>query len=147
MTKRSQFVLAQELSRLKRELRKLPESVRKKIRFVMLFGSYAEGKATPLSDIDIAVYYEGTPEERFNFRLKMPLQLPDYFDIQVYQNLPLFVQKSVLRGKVLYTPDQQFLYAVAYDTIRQYEDYKKYLQDYLATRRFTFNHEAPRNKD
>jgi len=45
MKKRVLLNLAQEIQRIKRELRKLPDSVRKKILFVMLFGSYAEGKS------------------------------------------------------------------------------------------------------
>ncbi|MBI2035011.1 MAG: nucleotidyltransferase domain-containing protein, partial [Candidatus Levybacteria bacterium] len=32
---------------------------KKAIRFIILFGSTAKGKNTPLSDIDLAVYYQG----------------------------------------------------------------------------------------
>ncbi len=139
--------LAHEVRRFKHELQMLPSSIRKKIRFAVLFGSHAEGKATPLSDIDIALYYEGTPNERFSVRSKGLFRLPDYFDIQIYQDLPLFVQKRVLRGKVLYAPDKRFVYEVAYDTIKQYDDFRKYLQDYLATRKFKVHHENRRNRN
>ena len=41
-----------------------------KVKFIVLFGSYSKGKSTPLSDFDVAVYYDGNPEERFRFRIK-----------------------------------------------------------------------------
>lgn len=121
--------MKKELAHFIKVLRGMPQFPR--VKFAMLFGSQAEGKATPLSDIDIAVYYEGDTHERFKFRLALMSKLPEHFDIRIYQELPLYVQKSVLRGKVLYAQDEAFVYEVAYDTIRRYEDFEKGYHEYI----------------
>jgi len=48
-------------------------------------------------------------------------------------NLPLYVRIEVLKGRVVYCPDEQFLYDVAPDTIREFDDYKHRLYDYPGT--------------
>ena len=60
----------------------------KQIKFIILYGSFAEGNQTPLSDIDIAVYYEGSKEKRFRFSIKILGMVSDKFDIQIFQDLP-----------------------------------------------------------
>lgn len=129
--------LKKELAHFTNVLRSMPQFSR--VKFAMLFGSQAEGKATPLSDIDIAVYYEGDKRERFAFRLRLMSKLPEHFDIRIYQDLPLYIQKSVLRGKVLYAQDEAFVYDVAYDTIRRYEDFEKGYYEYLAQSKILVN--------
>lgn len=105
---------------------------KKKVKFIVLFGSYATGKQTPLSDIDIAVYYDGTSEDRFRFRLKTLGELPDKVDLQIFQNLPVAVRKEILSGKVLFSRSYDFTFNVFMDTIREYDLFEKYLDEYLA---------------
>lgn len=129
------IVLAKEIERFKSVLKSLPKEIKKKVRFAILFGSQTTGKANPLSDIDVAIYYEGDKRERFAFRLALMGKLPDYFDIKIYQDLPLYIQPSVLRGKLLYTKDVSFVYAIAYETIQRFEDFRGAYEDYINSRR------------
>lgn len=102
------------------------------VRFVILYGSIAEGRARAESDIDLAVYYDGERDEAARFRFAVLSELADdRYDIQIYSNLPLYVRTEVLRGKVLYCPDERFLYDVAYRTIREFDDFKHRLYDYI----------------
>lgn len=105
------------------------------VRFIILFGSVAEGRATDTSDIDLCIYYAGTPDEGQQFRFAaLTLLCDDRYDIRIFGNLPLYVQKEVLRGRVLYCPDERFLYDTAHETIREYDDFKHRLDDHLGVR-------------
>jgi len=116
-----------------RKLKEMPDF--NKVKFIFLYGSYAENKQNKLSDIDFAVYYQGDKKERFNFRLKILGKLPDNFDVQIFQDLPLFVRIEVLKGKLIYTKDLAFVYDTAYQTIKAFEGFKKYYYDYINTRK------------
>lgn len=100
------------------------------IQFIILFGSVAKGQALPLSDIDIAIYYEGTPEERFRFRMTASGTLPDNVDIQIFQDLPVAVQKEVIEGKVLYCQDFQFMSNEYLRVIQEFAHFEKYQNEY-----------------
>jgi hypothetical protein len=106
-----------------------------RVKFVFLYGSVAGKKENKLSDVDFAVYYNGNKKERFRFRLKLLGKLPDNFDVQIFQDLPLYVRKEVLKGKLIYARNLTFVYGVAYQTIKAFEDFKKYYYDYLNTRK------------
>ena len=103
----------------------------RKVRFIFLYGSVAEQRNTPLSDIDLAIYYEGNSKERFSFRQKVLGHLPDNADTHIFQDLPLAIKKEVVRGKVLYTDDKEFLIATCIDVIRDFEAFEKYYEMYL----------------
>lgn len=120
-------------------LKEMPEF--KKVKFVFLFGSIIYGKPTKSSDVDFAVYYEGNDNERFKFRLKLSEKLPDKFDIQIFQDLPLYIRKEVLKGKVIYVKDKKFVYEKAYETIQAFEDFKFGYYDYLENRKLTIKNE------
>jgi len=103
-----------------------------KVRFIILYGSVAEGREKAGSDIDLAVYYDGGREEASRFRFAVLSELADdRYDIQIFSHLPLYIRTEVLRGKVLYCPDKRFLYDVAYRTIREFDDFKHRLYDYI----------------
>lgn len=106
----------------------------KKIKFFILYGSQDNGKANKLSDYDFCIYYDGNNRERFNFRLNILGNLGSEFDIQIFQDLPIFVRKEVLKGKVIYCQDEDQLYDIAYQTIKEFEHFKKYYYDYLNRR-------------
>ncbi|MEK6874067.1 MAG: nucleotidyltransferase domain-containing protein [Nanoarchaeota archaeon] len=107
------------------------------VKFIILFGSYAYGRPNKLSDYDFAVYYVGDKKERFKFRLKILSKLSDDFDVQIFQDLPLYVQKEVLKGKVIYVKDEDlgFVYDTAYSVIKRFEDFKKAYYDYIGMER------------
>ncbi|WP_366515139.1 nucleotidyltransferase domain-containing protein [Methanoculleus sp.] len=103
-----------------------------KVRFVILYGSVAEERARMRSDIDLCIYYDGDREEAARFRFAVLSELADdRYDIQIFSFLPLYVRTEVLRGKVIYCPDERFLYDVAYQTIREFDDFKHRLYDYI----------------
>jgi len=115
-----------------KKLREMPNF--NKVKFVFLYGSVAGKKENKLSDVDFAVYYSDAGKERFKFRLKLMAELPDNFDIQIFQDLPLYVKINVLKGKIVYSKDLGFVYDVAYQTIKAFEDFKKYYYDYIERR-------------
>lgn len=103
-----------------------------KVRFIILYGSVGEGRARIGSDLDLAVYYDGDHEEASRFRFAVLSELcDDRYDIQIFAHLPLYVRVEVLRGEVIYCPDERILYDVAYQTIREFDDFKHRLYDYI----------------
>ena len=104
---------------------------KKKIKFIILYGSYAEGKQTPLSDIDIAVYYDGSKKERFKFRMLILGKVNDKYDIQTFQDLPLYVKKEIMKGKILYTKDNRYIYDLNYQINKEFENFKYRYYDYI----------------
>jgi hypothetical protein len=65
-------------------------------------------------------------------RLEYLEATPTSFDVQVYQRLPLYVRRRVLaEGKVLYCRDEDALYDLARQTIREFEDFRPRYECYL----------------
>ena len=106
-----------------------------KVRFVILHGSAAEGLTREDSDIDLCMDIDAdTDYERSRFRLKALSELPDFFDVQIFAQLPLYVKKEVFKGKVIYCRDEDHLYETALSTIREFEDFKYRFYDYIGER-------------
>lgn len=124
--------MEEQINLFLKKLKEMPDFDR--VKFVFLFGSVAERKQNKLSDIDFAIYFDGDSKNRFKFRLKLLAKLPDNFDVQIFQDLPLYVRKEVLKGKLIYAKDLTFAYDVAYETIKAFEDFKKYYYDYINRR-------------
>lgn len=102
----------------------------KEIVAAILFGSFPQ---EGFSDIDVCiVLYPGKYENLYlsEKRLKLMEALGD-FDIQIFQQLPMYVRIRVLKGKVLFCRDEKILYEVAIQTIKEFEDYKKIYDEYL----------------
>lgn len=118
-----------DLNTIVSKLRKMDISQR--IKFIILFGSTSKGTNSPLSDIDLAVYYEGTPSERFRFRAKALGNLPNKIDLHIFQDLPLIVKKEVISGKVLYSPNFEFTFDEAMKVIKEFNSFEKYYNEYL----------------
>ncbi len=106
-----------------------------KVRFIMLYGSAAEGVSRENSDIDLCIDYDAkTDYERSMFRLKVLSELPAIFDVQIFNQLPLYVKKEVLKGKVVFCRDEEYLYETALLTIKEFEDFKYRFYDYIGER-------------
>lgn len=104
-----------------------------RIEFIVLYGSIVEDRYNKLSDIDIAVYYSGDKKERFNFRIKLLGRLGDKFDIQIFQDLPLYIKMEIIKkGKILYYKDYSKLFGIYLQTIKEYEDFEKHLNTYYS---------------
>ena len=101
------------------------------VRFIILHGSAAEGRATRESDIDLCMYYDGNRTEAARFRHRVLSALTDpRFDIQVFQQLPLYVRVGVLKGTPVFVSTPEFLYETATRTLRDFDDFKHRLYDY-----------------
>lgn len=86
---------------------------------VILFGSYAEGKAGEYSDIDVAVFSDDFGDDAFEdmkklFRLRrkidpdiepLPFKKHDYFE----HNNADFVHEIISRGKIIYKEGSLFI--------------------------------------
>ncbi len=105
-----------------------------KIRFIALYGSVATENDTVFSDIDIAISCKMSRFEAELFRMKLLSQLPDVIDLHIFENLPLYIKKSVLGGVFLYMQDEDEVYNLAYDIIREYNLFKPHLDDYTGER-------------
>lgn len=102
-----------------------------RVRFILLFGSVAEGRRLPDSDIDLCISYHGPMEEATRFRISALTELSDTScDIRIFEQMPLLMRVQALSGEVLYCPDLDLLYSVAYETIQDYEAFRHRLSDY-----------------
>ena len=104
-----------------------------RIKFIVLYGSAAKRQSTNLSDIDIAVFHSGDKRERFQLRMKILGRISNKFDIQIYQDLPLYIQNEILSsGEVLYFSDYKEIFNTFMKTIREFEDFKPRLELYYS---------------
>jgi len=102
-----------------------------KVRFIILYGSSLRRGALKDSDIDLSIYYEADSDDALSkFRFKVLSELFDEsYDVQIFQQLPLYVKIDVLKGKPIYCKDRRFLYDVALRTIKDFEDFKHRFHD------------------
>jgi len=106
---------------------------KEKIKFIILYGSVVECNQTPLSDIDLAVYYEGSKEERFKFRIEILGNVNDKFDIQTFQDLPLYIRKEIIsHGEILYQKNYSEIFDIFIKTIKSFGDFKPRLDIYYS---------------
>ncbi|MEA3254692.1 MAG: nucleotidyltransferase domain-containing protein [Candidatus Altiarchaeota archaeon] len=104
-----------------------------RIDFIVLYGSLSRNRDNPLSDIDIAIHYDGDKKERFRFRINVQGRLSNRFDIQIFQDLPLYIRNEVIKhGKPLYYRDYKGISNTYLQTLREYEDFEKYLRLYYS---------------
>ena len=115
------------ISKLINEIKKMKN---KRIKFVFIFGSVLTSKFNKLSDIDVCIYYDADKRERFNFLIELGRNFSEY-DTHIFQDLPLYVRKEVLKGKLIYCQDVQFVYDVAYQTLQEWGFFKKGYYDYI----------------
>lgn len=101
-----------------------------KIKFIVNYGSYANGTFHNGSDIDLCIYYDGNQDEGNKFRLNVLSEINDIFDVHIFQDLPLYIRFSVLKGKILYYKDKD-IYDIFRKTIGEFEDYKRGYYDYI----------------
>lgn len=103
---------------------------------VILYGSAARGEQGPRSDIDVCLVL--APDRIDADRAQMARKRLEYlnefaFDIQVFQELPVFVRRRVLKeGRVLLAKDEQRLYQIAYRTAQAFGDFKHLYDEYLS---------------
>lgn len=102
---------------------------------VLLFGSHARGDETPHSDIDLCLVLSPgreTSMEQTAVRMAYLEDNSGRLRIHVFQQLPLYVRRRVLKeGVVLLCKDWDALYAIACRTAQAFDDFKQIYRTYL----------------
>ena len=105
----------------------------KEIIAVLIFGSYARGEN--YRDIDICLvlskkYDNLTMSKK---RLLYSSLAPEKIDIQVFQQLPIYIRKRILKeGKIVLCKNMDLFYDIAFAALREFEFYKKIYYNYLS---------------
>lgn len=94
-----------------------------RVNFIILFGSQANGKPTPMSDIDICLSLDMNAKERTKTRIKLLGELNSKYDIQIFEDLPLRVKMGALKGNLLYCKDKEKLTLRAIELKKEHEDF------------------------
>ncbi|MFH1126604.1 MAG: nucleotidyltransferase domain-containing protein [archaeon] len=103
----------------------------KEIIAVILFGSAARGEKYRDVDVALVVDTQLSALLMSKKRLKYLSAFPD-IDVQIFNKLPIYIRKRVLEdGKVLLFNDYDKAYDIAIDTIREFDDFRPYYEDYL----------------
>ena len=123
------------LQKLPGFVRKVVEDIKKneKVVAIILFGSWAKGRVTPLSDIDLAVIIK-EPDPKTEAEIGS--MCSRMIDISLFHKLPVYIQHSILKdGIVLYLKkeDEDFYKEVVFKVIRNYLEmewiYRKRLKE------------------
>ena len=105
------------------------------IEFIILFGSVAAGTSRSDSDVDLALGIRGTRDFHIIISKEIILNKPyEEVDIRIFDILPIYIQKDVLKGVIVYSRDLVRLHDIAYDIIKRFEHFKPYLDDYLGVK-------------
>ncbi|MBI2459336.1 MAG: nucleotidyltransferase domain-containing protein [Parcubacteria group bacterium] len=108
---------------------------RQEVSFAYLFGSQAKGKAGPLSDLDIAVFFNHkvSKDERNSIRydikdeIEIALEMPDKVDvIPLNDAQPLLEREVVYKGKIIYNKDDEARAHYEAGAIGRWLDWKWY---------------------
>ena len=102
---------------------------------VILFGSVVREEQTHLSDIDLCLVLvpKHTPIDPTVFSRKRLDYLKNFaFDIQIFQQLPLYIRRRILKeGRILFVRDEALLYELAFYTAQAFEDFRPIYMSYL----------------
>lgn len=100
---------------------------------VFLFGSRALGQQQPGSDMDVCLaLFPGTYSARELFQKRLSYLKDHPLDIQIFQQLPLYIRKRVLKeGQILYCRNEDRLYELAFRHIREWADFEHIYREYL----------------
>ena len=99
------------------------------IKGVILYGSYLTERTYNDMDLALIVSSHINTSCMSKIRLRYFAMFLDVFDVQIFQQLPLSLQKEILNGKALYeTPE---MYNLAYQVIKSYNNIKPYIEDYI----------------
>lgn len=123
---------------LKYNKQKLAQLFKKhKVVFAYLFGSQAKNKTGPMSDIDIAVYFDDSLDggQRFDRKLKLMAGFASLFKRDDVEALPLndayplIAHRILKHGKLIYCQDIKKEKEYADKAIGEYLDWQPSLQE------------------
>ena len=112
-----------EISNIVNELKKI-----KKVVAIILFGSYAKKRATPISDVDICVV---TKEANEKVKSNIVALGNEKIQIVLWDELHLPIKFRVLKeGKFLFVRDESSVSSLKAETISRFLDFKPILDSY-----------------
>ncbi len=105
---------------------------------VVLFGSYAKNRETPISDIDLCVIDSViSKKDKDNLYAKST----DKVQVSIFSDLPVAVKFRALKeGKVLFVADKKKLDSIKADTLMEFMDFRHIL-DYYYKKVYNINYE------
>ena len=111
---------------------------KRKVVFACLFGSQVKGKAGPLSDIDIAVYFDEkvSSDKRFDLRLQVLGELTELYKtdevdlIMLNDAPPLLAHRILKEGVLVFSDDEKSRIEYEVKAVLKYLDWKPYLDKY-----------------
>ncbi len=114
--------VSKELQKVIDELKKHPKVVA-----AVLFGSWARGEQTPLSDIDMAVFLKDpTPDDEAD----VGSMYSDDIDLVLFHRLPLYIQFEVLRyGKEIFVKDREALNEMIVKSLLRYHEMADFFKE------------------
>ncbi|MBS3084474.1 nucleotidyltransferase domain-containing protein [Candidatus Pacearchaeota archaeon] len=104
----------------------------KEVLAVALFGSYA--RKEDYRDIDIALVLKEkkSNKEMSKIKLKYASKFDSKLDIHIFEQLPVYIKIRILKeGKFILIKDEDKMYEIAFETIKEFGFYKKIYDSYL----------------
>ncbi len=96
---------------------------------VILYGSYARGEEARDVDLCLVLFPD---KARKGLDKRIEYSYYDMIDVQVFQDLPLYMRPRIIKeGKLLHVKDEDLLYDVAIGTAKEYELYRPKYEMYL----------------
>ena len=95
------------------------------------FGSQVDGYATPRSDVDIAILFEGDVplREQLALQVKMAEVLGGDVDLVSINDAPLLLRRRALQGRLLFERKPIAVANLIEDTLRRYRDFAPRLRE------------------
>jgi len=118
---------------MNQEIKKILNKAKKdkKVIAVALFGSSLKSRGR---DIDICLFLNKKYSnlEMSKKQLEFLKGISNKFDIQIFQQLPLYIRIRILREhKILLCKNSDLLYEIAFSTIKEFGFFKKTYEMYL----------------
>ena len=116
-----------------REISKIIQKAKKdkEILAVALFGSQVKGNGR---DIDICLILDRKHQniEMSRKKLDFLAESENRTDIQIFQQLPIYIRIRVIKdGKILFCRNLDKLYELAFETIKEFDLFKRSYETYL----------------
>lgn len=101
---------------------------------VLVYGSYAREEQYRDVDVCVVLNKKQNNLSMSKKRLAFMGDLPDIIDLQIFQQLPVYIRIRVLKeGKIILCKDEDRLYEIAFETIKEFDSYEKLYNMYLGS--------------
>ena len=99
---------------------------------MLIFGSYVRGENHKDIDVCLVLDKKYPDKEMTNKRVEYYSDISSKFDIQIFQQLPVYIKVKILKeGKIILCKDEDKLYEIAYDAIKEYDNFKEIYTSYI----------------